>query len=226
MRCPIFQTTVEQCYGIVSSTKFLLVWYWTTKDSGNSLIMFKEVALMYLVMPLAHSRFVGLGYLGLQNSSCWLHHQDLLTRHKSVVAQFLQTNYDNFFAKYNDLLKSSNYVAKRQSIKLLGEILLDRANYTIMTMYVDSADHLKLTMNLLRDKSRNVQYEAFHVFKVWIIRIVIFVLLYNSMPYRSLLQIPRNPKPSRIYSLKIERSYWSSYLNSMLNAEVNVFLHW
>jgi len=85
-----------------------------------------------------------------------------------VVAQFLQINYDQFFAKYNSLLKSSNYVAKRQSIKLLGEILLDRANYTIMTMYVDSADHLKLTMNLLRDKSRNVQYEAFHVFKVLI----------------------------------------------------------
>jgi len=83
-----------------------------------------------------------------------------------MVAQFLQINYDQFFAKYNNLLKSSNYVAKRQSIKLLGEILLDRANYTIMTMYVDSADHLKLTMNLLRDKSRNVQYEAFHVFKV------------------------------------------------------------
>ena len=84
-----------------------------------------------------------------------------------MVAQFLQINYDQFFAKYNSLLKSSNYVAKRQSIKLLGEILLDRANYTIMTMYVDSADHLKLTMNLLRDKSRNVQYEAFHVFKVF-----------------------------------------------------------
>jgi len=83
-----------------------------------------------------------------------------------MVALFLHTNYDQFFTKYNNLLKSTNYVAKRQSIKLLGEILLDRANYTIMTMYVDSADHLKLTMNLLRDKSRNVQYEAFHVFKV------------------------------------------------------------
>lgn len=94
--------------------------------------------------------------------------KDLLTRHKAVVAQFLQANYDLFFAKYNNLLKSNNYVAKRQSIKLLGEILLDRANYTIMTMYVDSADHLKLTMNLLRDKSRNVQYEAFHVFKVFV----------------------------------------------------------
>lgn len=61
---------------------------------------------------------------------------------------------------------SPNYVTKRQSIKLLGEILLDRANYNIMLAYVDSPDHLKLTMNLLRDKSKNIQYEAFHVFKV------------------------------------------------------------
>jgi len=51
---------------------------------------------------------------------------------------------------------------------LLGEILLDRANYNIMTAYVDSPDHLKLCMNLLRDKSKNVQYEAFHVFKVFV----------------------------------------------------------
>jgi len=35
-----------------------------------------------------------------------------------------------------------------------------------MLEYVDSPEHLKLTMNLLRDKSKNIQYEAFHVFKV------------------------------------------------------------
>lgn len=64
------------------------------------------------------------------------------------------------------MLVSSNYVTKRQSIKLLGEILLDRANYNVMLEYVDSPEHLKLTMNLLRDKSKNIQYEAFHVFKV------------------------------------------------------------
>ena len=71
-----------------------------------------------------------------------------------------------FFLRYNTLLVSSNYVTKRQSIKLLGEILLDRANYNVMLEYVDSPEHLKLTMNLLRDKSKNIQYEAFHVFKV------------------------------------------------------------
>ncbi|RPA85902.1 Mo25-like protein [Ascobolus immersus RN42] len=94
--------------------------------------------------------------------------KDLLTRHKGLVANFLAETYSAFFAKYNTLLVSMNYVAQRQSVKLLGEILLDRANYNIMTAYVDSPEHLKLIMNLLRDKSRNVQYEAFHVFKVFV----------------------------------------------------------
>ena len=78
------------------------------------------------------------------------------------------TNFDLFFERYNNvLIGSSSYVTKRQSIKLLGEILLDRANYNVMTAYVDKGDHLKLCMNLLRDDRKMVQYEGFHVFKVW-----------------------------------------------------------
>lgn len=57
-------------------------------------------------------------------------------------------------------------MTKRQSIKLLGELLLDRANYNTMTEYVDRGEHLKLCMNLLKDDRKMVQYEGFHVFKV------------------------------------------------------------
>ncbi|KAA8914506.1 Mo25-like protein [Sphaerosporella brunnea] len=94
--------------------------------------------------------------------------RELLTRNKKLVAEFLIDQQAEFFLRYNTLLVSSNYVTKRQSIKLLGEILLDRANYNVMLEYVDSPEHLKLTMNLLRDKSKNIQYEAFHVFKVFV----------------------------------------------------------
>ncbi|GAB5589058.1 Hym1p [Umbelopsis nana] len=83
--------------------------------------------------------------------------KELLTRHKQLVAQFLEANYDKFFEHYTKLLMSSNY--------LLGEILLDRSNFNVMTRYISSAENLKLMMNLLRDKSRNIQFEAFHVFK-------------------------------------------------------------
>lgn len=79
----------------------------------------------------------------------------------------MDENYDLFFDKYTLLLNSTNYVTKRQSLKLMGELLLDRSNYSIMTRYIAVGDNLKLMMNLLRDKSRNIQFEAFHVFKAY-----------------------------------------------------------
>ncbi|NXT28541.1 CAB39 protein, partial [Syrrhaptes paradoxus] len=72
--------------------------------------------------------------------------KDLLTRHKLLSAEFLEQHYD----------------------RLLGELLLDRHNFTIMTKYISKPENLKLMMNLLRDKSRNIQFEAFHVFKVFV----------------------------------------------------------
>ncbi|KAK4936481.1 Hym1p [Elasticomyces elasticus] len=96
--------------------------------------------------------------------------REILRKHKQLVSTYLATNYDLFFkAHYNTtLLLSQSYVTKRQSIKLQGELLLDRANYVIMTQYVASGDNLKLTMNLLKDDRKMVQYEAFHVFKVFV----------------------------------------------------------
>ena len=93
--------------------------------------------------------------------------QDILTRHKSLMTSSLATSFDLFFARFNNILiHSDSYVTKRQSIKLLGEILLDRANYNVMMAYVESGDNLKLCMKLLRDDRKMVQYEGFHVFKV------------------------------------------------------------
>ena len=94
--------------------------------------------------------------------------KETLTRHKSMVASYLESNYDRFFATYTTLLQSPNYVTKRQSLKLLGEILLDRTNFSVMTRYISSDENLKMMMNLLRDRSKNIQFEAFHVFKVFV----------------------------------------------------------
>ncbi|KEP52335.1 putative transcriptional repressor [Rhizoctonia solani 123E] len=94
--------------------------------------------------------------------------KETLTRHKPMVAEYLEANYDRFFTMYTSLLLSTNYVTKRQSLKLLGEILLDRANFNVMTRYIGVEANLKMMMNLLRDKSRNIQFEAFHVFKVFV----------------------------------------------------------
>uniref|UniRef100_A0A0E0ALY6 MO25-like protein n=5 Tax=Oryza TaxID=4527 RepID=A0A0E0ALY6_9ORYZ len=94
--------------------------------------------------------------------------KELLTRHKATVAEFLSKNYDWFFSEFNTrLLSSTNYITKRQAIKLLGDMLLDRSNSAVMMRYVSSKDNLMILMNLLRDSSKNIQIEAFHVFKLF-----------------------------------------------------------
>ncbi|GJY38013.1 putative MO25-like protein [Tanacetum coccineum] len=71
--------------------------------------------------------------------------KELLTRHKSTVAEFLSKNYD----------------------WLLGDMLLDRSNSAVMTRYASSRDNLRILMNLLRESSKSIQIEAFHVFKLF-----------------------------------------------------------
>jgi len=94
--------------------------------------------------------------------------KELMTRHKSTVADFLSNYYEWFFDEYNSkLLESSNYITRRQAVKLLGDMLLDRTNSAVMTRYVSSRDNLRILMNLLRESSKSIQIEAFHVFKLF-----------------------------------------------------------
>jgi len=53
-------------------------------------------------------------------------------------------------------------------LQLLGELLLTPGNVEPMMRYIADVEHLKLIMNLLRDPSRSIQYEAFHLFKVFV----------------------------------------------------------
>ncbi|EGG11745.1 uncharacterized protein MELLADRAFT_74037 [Melampsora larici-populina 98AG31] len=85
-----------------------------------------------------------------------------------MVSAFLEDNYDQFFGMYSSLIQSTNHVTKQQSIKLSGEILLDKSNYTVMNKHISKEDNLKIMMNLLKDKSKNIQSKAFHVFKVFV----------------------------------------------------------
>jgi len=94
--------------------------------------------------------------------------KELLTRHPTIAAEFIETEFARFFEHFNRLLRSQNYVARRVSLKLLGEMLLERSNFNIMTEYIASSDNLKLIMNLLLDNRKNIQYEAFHVFKIFV----------------------------------------------------------
>lgn len=94
--------------------------------------------------------------------------KELLTRNRTMSAEFLVANYDKFFQHYHNLLNSENYVTRRQALKLLSELLLEHHYVIIMTRYIGQPENLKLMMNMLRESSRNIQFEAFHVFKVFV----------------------------------------------------------
>ncbi|XP_010430700.1 PREDICTED: MO25-like protein At2g03410 [Camelina sativa] len=95
--------------------------------------------------------------------------RELLTRHKSTVAEYLAKNYEWFFSEYNTrLLERGSYFTKRQASKLLGDVLMDRSNSGVMIKYVSSLDNLRIMMNLLREPTKNIQLEAFHIFKLFV----------------------------------------------------------
>ncbi|XP_068333156.1 uncharacterized protein [Pyrus communis] len=94
--------------------------------------------------------------------------KDLLTKHGTVVSEFLSAHYDEFFDLYENLLTSPNYVTRRQSLKLLSEFLLETPNSHIMKRYILEVRYLKVMMTLLKDSSKNIQISAFHIFKVFV----------------------------------------------------------
>jgi len=51
-------------------------------------------------------------------------------------------------------------------VQLLSELLLGPNNVRLMMRYVSDVQNLMQMMNMLKDTSRSIQFEAFHVFKV------------------------------------------------------------
>ena len=66
----------------------------------------------------------------LLRADAFLTFKDLLTRHKSMVAQFLSEHYDDFFLQYTTLLQSDNYVTRRQSLKVCMLCLVEGCRRT------------------------------------------------------------------------------------------------
>lgn len=92
---------------------------------------------------------------------------DIMLKHKNVAAAFLETNFADFFELYNSLLQSDDYITQRQALKLLGEMLLNRAFMKVMLSYSGDDRFLRIHMNLLRESSKAIKIEAFHVFKIF-----------------------------------------------------------
>lgn len=94
--------------------------------------------------------------------------RELLTRHKATVGEYLTGHYDWFFERFKRLLLSPNYVTRRMAVKLLADLLHVRENAGAAKRYLSDTDNLRLTMNLMKDQSKSIQLEAFHVFKLMV----------------------------------------------------------
>lgn len=94
--------------------------------------------------------------------------RDIFLMNRIIASQFLEHEYSSLFPRYNKMLQSQNYITRRMSLKLLGEILLDKTNFGVMMKYISSANNLAIIMTLLSDPSGNIQFEAFHVFKIFV----------------------------------------------------------
>lgn len=92
----------------------------------------------------------------------------LILAHREVSAPYVLEHFDEYFEAYHALLQVEHYVIQRQALRLLGETLLD-SNFTeVMLAYVDSGRFLQIHMNLLRNESKAIRMEAFHVFKIFV----------------------------------------------------------
>jgi calcium binding protein 39 len=92
---------------------------------------------------------------------------ELLLSQKACTAKFVEMNFDVFFGSFHKLLEAPNYVAQRQALKLLGQMLLDRSFKEVMFRYIVNERFLQIHMNLLRHSSKAMQIAAIHIFKIF-----------------------------------------------------------
>ena len=78
-----------------------------------------------------------------------------LPQNQKLALAFLEGHYDAFFARFNRLLdvEKMPYITQRQALKLLGDILLEHAFYSIMMRFISDKENLRVIMTLMRVKS-------------------------------------------------------------------------
>lgn len=72
-------------------------------------------------------------YLQLRGSTCpiWALMHKLMCLDRSAFTHHVVSSFQ-VSEKYKMLLQSENYVTRRMSLKMLGELLVERSNFTVM----------------------------------------------------------------------------------------------
>lgn len=92
----------------------------------------------------------------------------LLSDERAVAAAFLEANFGAFFEAYNKLLvRAEAYATQRQALRLLGDLLRDPQLLRVRQAYANEERFLQIHMNLLRDSSRSIREDAFHIFAIF-----------------------------------------------------------
>jgi len=94
--------------------------------------------------------------------------QECMRRFPHVTARFLKTHAELFSSCINSVIRSDNYVAKRQTLRILALLLRSSLNQDFIWYYAGDIENLKLVMRLLKDKSKNINMEALSVFSVFV----------------------------------------------------------
>lgn len=146
--------------------------------------------------------------------------QEYLRNFPDLTKNFILQNMDYFTKCINGLISSKNYVARRQSLRLLFQIIKQPRNHPYLLEYTSSVDSLKLIMHLLRDKSKNIHYEAFQIFKCFVVnpekpKGVVSILVRNRQKLIEMLEKPHTLADRREdHSYQQERAYVKQKLMS------------
>jgi len=95
--------------------------------------------------------------------------REILLAQSAISAPAVSADFGDFFAQFHLLLGADvDYVIRRQALRLLGDVLLDRGFREVMLAYIAEDRFLQIHMNAMRDSSRAIHLGAFHIFKVFV----------------------------------------------------------
>lgn len=90
---------------------------------------------------------------------------------EGIASDFLNRKYEDVIDRRVNgkcLSAKANYMTRRMSLQLLSTILLNRANFGVMMLYISSSKNLVTVLCLLRDPSPHISLDAFQVFKIFV----------------------------------------------------------
>ncbi|ETO17623.1 hypothetical protein RFI_19697 [Reticulomyxa filosa] len=92
----------------------------------------------------------------------------LLNKHETISRKYIEQHIDVVFQFFNGSVMSENFVTQGKFLKLLGDVILSKHNAKIRMVYITNKNNLRIVMTLLKNSSRLISFESFHIFKIFV----------------------------------------------------------